>query len=499
MPMSRPCWETASQLARAGLRVTVLEARDRIGGRTHTADFPLADGTTIPIDLGGSWIHGVNNPEFVVRRLYQGRTHETERAVMWHPRGGWLPEDRSGELWDAAYLPYKELVAKSRRIKRDGGKGGDGDGRDLDVTRKQLWDAQMGAMKEAAGIRDEREMEMLSVVPELLANAIAADPEILSGGDADWNPTYESKSPDWYLVDGYRSVYENLVRLGGLEVGTSIRLGEPVRKIEHGGDTVKVTTDKGTYEGEVAVVTFPLGVMQRHQDGMFVPPLPPAKVEALGKFRMGTLDKVYMRFEKCFWPKDMDWFVAALPPVAEGASLPEPGPIPASSPVVPNQLHVLVFLNLQAMHPDRDVPVLVCFHYRKTAALFERAGEEAVVDLLCRQLALMFSLDSPPKCEHSTTGWWDSDPFSYGSYSHAPVGTGGPLGMLRLKDALAEPLDGKVYFAGEHTSAEEWCSVHGAFNTGMREARKVVEGLGWGVDEAWRREASVQGGIHYKP
>ena len=43
----------ARDLTQAGADVTVLEARDRIGGRTWTADVAGA-----AIDLGGSWIHG---------------------------------------------------------------------------------------------------------------------------------------------------------------------------------------------------------------------------------------------------------------------------------------------------------------------------------------------------------------------------------------------------------------------------------------------------------
>src|SRR5689334_20173394 len=48
----------ARKLADDGLRVTVLEARDRIGGRTRT-DTSLG----VPIDIGASWIHGTeDNP-----------------------------------------------------------------------------------------------------------------------------------------------------------------------------------------------------------------------------------------------------------------------------------------------------------------------------------------------------------------------------------------------------------------------------------------------------
>ena len=56
----------ARQLQRAGQQVIVLEARDRIGGRLHTA---RVDG--VATDLGASWIHGINdNPLYDLVAAY---------------------------------------------------------------------------------------------------------------------------------------------------------------------------------------------------------------------------------------------------------------------------------------------------------------------------------------------------------------------------------------------------------------------------------------------
>ena len=48
----------AARLTRAGRRVTLIEARDRIGGRVHTVRPP---GTTHPIELGAEFVHGHAN------------------------------------------------------------------------------------------------------------------------------------------------------------------------------------------------------------------------------------------------------------------------------------------------------------------------------------------------------------------------------------------------------------------------------------------------------
>jgi len=63
---------------------------------------------------------------------------------------------------------------------------------------------------------------------------------------------------------------------------------------------------------------------------------------------------------------------------------------------------------------------------------------------------------------------WGRDPFSYGSYSHVPVGA-----SLADYRRLAEPVAGRLFFAGEATSDVYPATVHGAFLTGVREAERI--------------------------
>ncbi len=69
---------------------------------------------------------------------------------------------------------------------------------------------------------------------------------------------------------------------------------------------------------------------------------------------------------------------------------------------------------------------------------------------------------------------WAEDPFSRGAYSYPGVGG------LEAARALAEPVAGTVFFAGEATDAA-WGTVHGAMASGVRaagEIRRVVLGPG---------------------
>ena len=64
---------------------------------------------------------------------------------------------------------------------------------------------------------------------------------------------------------------------------------------------------------------------------------------------------------------------------------------------------------------------------------------------------------------------WASDPFAGGSYSFIPVGAS-PADF----DALAAPVGDRLFFAGEATIKEYYATVHGAYLSGVREARRII-------------------------
>jgi monoamine oxidase len=68
----------------------------------------------------------------------------------------------------------------------------------------------------------------------------------------------------------------------------------------------------------------------------------------------------------------------------------------------------------------------------------------------------------------ATTSAWEDDPFSLGSYSFTPVGA-----SLDMYEDLARP-QGRLYFAGEHTSRDYPATTHGAYLSGQRAARMLL-------------------------
>jgi monoamine oxidase len=101
----------------------------------------------------------------------------------------------------------------------------------------------------------------------------------------------------------------------------------------------------------------------------------------------------------------------------------------------------------------------------------ERAGVEASVDLAKENLKKAFGADIVKHVVGRNVTAWRGDPWVRGAYSAAL------LGQTDQRPRLAEPLDGRLFFAGEATSPEYYSTAHGAHLTGIATARQVAQAL----------------------
>ena len=251
----------ARLLADAGRTVTVVEARDRIGGRVWTIDH---EGT--PVDLGASWIHGVEkNPLAELAAAaqqplsttdYEGaaiRTAGGERLT----RGAFTRVDatlRSG-LRDAASFP--DALAQALATLH-------GD------------QAALARYRASAEI----EHEFAADLTDLSLDALEEGEEF--AGD------------DVVLPGGYVRLLEPLAE------GLKLRLGTAVSVVRQTSAGVRLETNRGPIEAARCVVTLPLGVLQSGTVA-FEPPLPDAMVGAIDRLGMGLLDKTVLFFPRPFW------------------------------------------------------------------------------------------------------------------------------------------------------------------------------------------------------
>lgn len=247
----------ARALAAAGREVTVVEGRDRIGGRAHTVRF--AGGVA---DLGASWIHGTaGNPM---------------TALAADAGTALIPFDYDNEVGaDDAALAWLEEVAEEASDARDAEARPLSDLLPSTLTAGQTW-----------------------AVAVEIAGEYGADPDRLAIAALDEGD--EQRGGDALLSDGYGALVSEAA------AGLDIRTGWPVTSVTQDAAGVTVTAADGqTLTGAVAIVTVSLGVLQAGAIA-FDPPLPEEKTAAIAALGMGLLDKLWLAFDEVFWDPDVD-------------------------------------------------------------------------------------------------------------------------------------------------------------------------------------------------
>ena len=401
----------ARALAVAGADVTVLEARDRIGGRIWTSR--LWPG--MPMDLGASWIHGIDdNPltaladEAEVKRI----ATSYDSAMTLDTQGNVV--DLEAELEKARSL-VKKAVKQANEEEQD----------------RSLAQAVQSSPHWRKASPDLQRLVRLH---------INADYEQEYGGD--WTEISAWHGDDGDEFDGGDKLFP-----GGfdqitthLAMGLDVRLGHAVATIAPQGDGVAVTLQAGeTLDADHVIVTVPLGVLQSG-DMRFGAALAPARHNAIEALRMGLLNKCWLRFDRVAWPDNVDWIEWLGPKDgywAEWVSLAQAA----------------------------SLPVLLGFHAGAQAREMEKLNDQAMMASAHDALKSMFGTSFPaPNAAQITR--WSRDPLSRGSYSFNAVGV-----SANTRRALAgQDWDGRLIFAGEATSAEHFGTAHGAVLSGLAAA-----------------------------
>ncbi len=400
----------------SGFKVTVLEARERLGGRTWTDDRIGA-----PVDLGGSWVHGVDgNP-----------------LTLWCEKLGVdLVENQGDRLLidPRATAPTREGQRKRAVVGRAAFKT---------AIEWAIWKS-----KAMTASRGPRSVSVKDAVDPLLSAAWLPEIDklviasIVEGSEGVQGAPYDAvAAEEWWPTEG---LDRNAQPKGGFiqliddaAEGLDIRLGTPVQRVRWNGEGVTAVLKSGeSVTADRVVITVPVGLLRAGLPAL--DPLPPQEQQtAVGRlgYGAGLLGKIYLRFPHRFWPEQPKWF----------GRLPD-GPQNRGT------------FNTWVSHlGETGLPIVLSFTQGATATRLDRSASDAeITEVAMTSLRKMFGNDIPAP-EAMVFPRWLSDPWSLGGYSYPGVGS-----APEDRETHARPLGSRVFFAGEATEPVEYGTVHAA-------------------------------------
>jgi len=409
----------AAELLKSGCRVTLLEAKSRLGGRVHT----VTHKSTL-VELGAEFLHGQSQPMIDALEAAQlsVRRMNVESRILF-PNGKF----RQMDVWQRV----EKVIGKVDPKKPDCSFS--------EFIQSHLFTPQT------------KRLSMAFVEGFNAANAsrISAHALLRSQYDAE----HMVDPHQGRIEQGYGALvgfYESAVHA----LGGHIMQGMVVRKISWRRGNVTVCGERKKQRGgatepskfrqqyDAAVITLPLGVLKA-SDVEFVPPLP-HKAEAIGELQFGNAVRVSLIFKERWW-RDKDFGVVQ--------ALDEPIPVWWSDPRGP-------VLTGWAGGPKADVLV---------NRFWKQLGKLSI-----GILADIF-LQSPSSLRRNLAGIrahnWARDPHIRGAYSYVPVNG------LDLPKVLAAPVEDTLFFAGEATAKDAQSgTVDGAMESGLRAAREFLGG-----------------------
>lgn len=434
----------AYELAQAGHRVTILEARDRVGGRVYTVREPFTEG--LYAEAGAFWLAA--NHEYTmkyVQRFNLPLVSNTSRRVFsnCYARGEQI--DLATET--PAAFPFK-LTAQEQKLGVNGmfmkyfgaGLQQIGDASRIDWTSDitKLYDKmtvaeylrRQGASSEAIALLQLGYLNLWGDgINEYSALQLLRDLAL-------------NTAPTYYQIKGGNDL---LPKAFAAKLSEQILYNTPVTKIEQNANGVQVVYLKNgspqTMTGDYVICTAPFSVLKRIQ---VTPSLSANKQTAIEQLAYTSVARVMLQSKQKFW---LDRGIKG--------------------------------------YTSTDLGITIAGD-----ATFNQSGKKGILESLMigesareisamnENLRLEFAIAQMQKAypgikqnfERGFSKCWDEDEWSQGGYVWFKPGQ-----MSTLNPHIARP-EGRIHFAGEHTSA--WTGwIQGAIESGDRVAREINQAV----------------------
>jgi monoamine oxidase len=227
-----------------------------------------------------------------------------------------------------------------------------------------------------------------------------------------------------------------------LATGINIQLNQRVSKIDYTNTKIKITHNGTESDADYVLVTVPLGVLKANTI-QFIPSLPTKKQTAIQKIGMNCVNKFLLTWNTKFW--DDEQYISYTPNIKDKFNY---------------------FVNVNKI--DSNINALMTFSYADYARQTETMSDAQIIDEIMIHLKDIYG-NSIPNPTNMIRTKWQTNENSFGAYSYTAVGT-----LIQHFDDIAEEVNDKLFFGGEHTEADYFSTAHGAYLSGIREAEKII-------------------------
>jgi monoamine oxidase len=257
--------------------------------------------------------------------------------------------------------------------------------------------------------------------------------EVAAAEHSRYQDTYE----DWPLENGFGA----LIAHYGADI--PVVLQSPVQEIDHTGRDIIVKTRKGDIRTRTVILTVSTGVLASEMI-RFTPALSNAKHRAIGAVPMGYAGKIAFRLE--------------------GQQL---AGIESHHGLVNRPDGLFAHLHIRPF----EHPLAILIVGGPNWETIERAGADAMIAMGRKVVSDLFGSKILRDLGKALATKWVSDLHILGGHSFMRPGHGFARGDL------AEPVEDRIFFAGEATSSESWATAHGAYESGKRAISEITAAL----------------------
>ncbi|XP_068602341.1 amine oxidase [flavin-containing] [Brachionichthys hirsutus] len=438
---------SAAKLLKAnGLNPVVLEARDRVGGRTFT----VRNKETQWVDLGGAYVGPTQNRILRLAHEYGIKTYKVNMLgdLVHYVNGKPYPFTGSfPPMWNPfVWLDFNNLW---RTMDKMG----------AEIPREAPWAAPRA--------EEWDKMSMLELFEKICWTSTARHFATLF---VNVNVTSEPHEVSalwflWYVkqcggtmrifstsnggqerkfVGGSGQISECIAK----ELGERVKLESPVYSIDQSGGAMLVKTLKNeTYQARYVIMATPPTLnMKIH----FKPELPPLRNQLIQRVPMGSVIKCMVYYRENFWKKRGYCGIMVI----EDDDAP-------------------IGLTLDDTKPDGTAPAIMGFILSSRCRTLTSLTKEERLKKICEIYARVLGTDEALHPVHYEEKNWCEEEYSGGCYTaYFPPGI-----LTQYGKVLREPL-GNLYFAGTETATEWSGYMEGAVEAGERAAREVLCSMG---------------------